>query len=38
MHTILEAFDEPMRVHGIGGGSRERRKELIAQALEMVNL
>ncbi len=38
MHTILEAFDEPMRVHGIGGGDKEKRKELIAKALEMVNL
>ena len=38
MHTILEAFDEPMRIHGIGGGSKEKRKELIAQALKRVNL
>lgn len=38
MHTILEAFDEPMRVHGIGDGDKEKRKELIAHALEMVNL
>lgn len=38
MHTILEAFDEPMRVHGIGAGDKEKRKELIAHALEMVNL
>lgn len=38
MHTILEAFDEPMRIHGIGGGSKEKRKEIIAQALERVNL
>ena len=37
MHTILEAFDEPMRVHGIGG-NKEQRKELIAKALESVNL
>ena len=36
-HTILEAFDEPMRVHGVGG-SKEQRRELIAQALERVNL
>ena len=36
-HTILEAFDEPMRVHGIGG-DKEQRKELIAKALELVNL
>ena len=38
MHTILEAFDEPMRIHGIGGGDKEKRKELIAQALKRVNL
>ena len=38
MHTIMEAFDEPMRIHGIGGGSKEKRRELIAQALERVNL
>jgi len=37
-HTIMEAFDEPMRVHGIGGGSKERRKEIIAEALKKVNL
>ena len=37
MHTILEAFDEPMRVHGIGG-NKEERKQLIAEALERVNL
>ena len=36
-HTILEAFDEPMRVHGVGG-NKEQRKELIAKALERVNL
>ena len=36
-HTILEAFDEPMRVHGVGG-DKEQRKELIAKALERVNL
>ena len=38
MHTIFEAFDEPMRVHGIGGGDREKRREIIAEALERVNL
>lgn len=38
MHTILEAFDEPMRVHGIGDGSKEKRREIIAEALERVNL
>ena len=37
-HTILEAFDEPMRVHGIGGGNKEARKKLIAEALQRVNL
>ena len=37
MHTILEAFDEPMRVHHVGG-NKEERKKLIAQALERVNL
>lgn len=36
-HTILEAFDEPMRVHGVGG-NRAERKKLIAEALERVNL
>lgn len=38
MHTIFEAFDEPMRIHGIGGGSKEKRREIIAEALERVNL
>ncbi|MBQ1930743.1 MAG: ABC transporter ATP-binding protein [Lachnospiraceae bacterium] len=38
VHTILEAFDEPMRVHGIGGGDKEKRKEIIAEALKRVNL
>lgn len=38
MHTILEAFDEPMRVHGIGDGDKEKRKEIIADALRKVNL
>ena len=37
-HTILEAFDEPMRVHGVGGKDKEARKKLIAEALERVNL
>ncbi len=37
-HTILEAFDEPMRVHGIGGKDKEARKKLIAEALTRVNL
>ncbi len=38
MHTIYEAFDEPMRVHGIGGGDKEKRKDIIADALKRVNL
>jgi len=38
MHTILEAFDEPMRVHGVGDGDKEKRKEIIADALRKVNL
>ena len=38
MHTIYEAFDEPMRVHGIGGGDKEVRREMIADALKKVNL
>ncbi len=37
MHTILEAFDEPMRVHGIGG-NKEKRREIIAETLRKVNL
>ena len=36
-HTIFEAFDEPMRVHGIGA-NKEERKELIAESLRRVNL
>ena len=36
-HTILEAFDEVMRVHKVGG-DKESRKKLIAEALERVNL
>ena len=38
VHTILEAFDEPMRVHGIGGGDKNKRKEIIADLLRKVNL
>lgn len=38
MHTIYEAFDEPMRIHGIGGGNKETRRQIIADALERVNL
>lgn len=37
MHTIQEAFDEPMRVHGIGADKAERQ-QMIADALKMVNL
>ncbi len=37
MHTIFEAFDEPLRVHGIGGSKRDR-EELIAESLRKVNL
>lgn len=36
-HTILEAFDEPMRVHGIGK-TKAARKKMIAEALIRVNL
>ena len=35
-HTILEAFDEPMRVHGVGG-DKEQRKELIVYAVNSVS-
>lgn len=37
MHTIQEAFDEPMRIHGVGATKAER-EELIAEALRDVNL
>ncbi len=37
MHTILQAFEEPMRIHGIGKNKAERI-ELIAEALRKVNL
>ena len=36
-HTIQEAFDEPMRIHGIGK-TKEERTQLIAAALARVNL
>ena len=36
-HTIQEAFDEPMRIHGIGK-TKEERTQLIAEALARVNL
>lgn len=35
-HSILEAFDEPLRVHQMG--SKEERQELIAEMLRKVNL
>lgn len=35
-HSILEAFDEPMRVHGMG--NKEERQEKIAEMLRLVNL
>ena len=38
MHNIMEAFDEPMRVHGIGNGDKEARKKIIADSLRAVNL
>ena len=37
MHTIFEAFDEPLRVHGIGGSKRDR-EELIAEAPDVPSL
>ncbi|MEI8200470.1 MAG: ABC transporter ATP-binding protein [Eubacteriales bacterium] len=36
MHNILESFDEPLRLHGFG--TREHRKEIVAEMLETVNL
>ncbi len=36
-HTIYQAFEEPMRIHGIGS-SKEERAQLIAEALQRVNL
>ncbi len=36
MHQILEAFDEPLRVHKLG--NKEERKEIIAEMLREVNL
>ena len=38
MHNIFEAFDEPMRVHGIGNGDKAKRKQIIAESLKAVNL
>ena len=36
MHNIFEAFDEPLRVHGMG--NKVQRQEIIANMLETVNL
>jgi len=36
IRTVFDAFDEPLRVHGMG--AREQRRELIAQLMEVVNL
>jgi ABC-type oligopeptide transport system ATPase subunit len=36
MHNIFEAFDEPLRIHGLGDS--QKRKEIIAKMLEAVNL
>ncbi|WP_284639276.1 ABC transporter ATP-binding protein [Paenibacillus silviterrae] len=36
MKTIYQSFDEPLNLHGMG--SKSRRKELIAELLESVNL
>ena len=36
MHNILEAFDEPLRIHGFG--DKEKRKEIVAEMLRAVNL
>lgn len=36
VHTIYEAFDEPLRIHNMG--NREERMEIIADALRTVNL
>ena len=35
-HSILEAFDEPLRVHNMG--NREQRQEIVAEMLRRVNL
>ncbi|MDO4567290.1 MAG: dipeptide/oligopeptide/nickel ABC transporter ATP-binding protein, partial [Oscillospiraceae bacterium] len=34
--NILSSFDEPLKVHGFG--NRERRREIVAEMLERVNL
>lgn len=36
MKTILQSFDEPLRIHGFG--NRAERKEIIARTLKAVNL
>ena len=36
MKTILQSFDEPLRIHGFG--NRKERKEIIARTLKAVNL
>ncbi len=36
MHNILEAFDEPLRIHGFGNA--EERRAIVAEMLERVNL
>lgn len=35
-HSIMEAFDEPLRVHNMG--NHEQRQEVIAETLRRVNL
>ena len=36
MRNILDAFDEPLRIHGFG--NRTQRRDIVAHALEKVNL
>jgi len=36
MRNILDAFDEPLRIHGLG--NKEQRRELVAQMMKKVNL
>ena len=38
MKNIHSAFDEPMRIHAIGGASKAARMDHIARMLERVNL
>lgn len=35
-HNILQAFDEPMRIHGLG--NKEERRQRVAEMLEAVNM